>query len=171
MVAVDRCRGGTIQRSFELMRELMDELMRELVRKTSNLRKRLPGLLSVVMAGGCCHTALRAQDVPLSPRLSSELGHQNLSRVAASAADINAILVKDAGLMVEIKRWLAKDATEHGQIVSDSALNDDAIFDRWQTDFSFVSLPPTLLQRYGYLVPRVTRTSKPPKRRSSGFKN
>src|ERR1700722_12339668 len=169
MVAVDRCRGGTIQRSFELMRELMDELMRELVRKTSNLRKRLPGLLSVVMAGACCHTALRAQDVPLSPRLSSELGHQNLSRVAASAADINAILVKDAGLMVEIKRWLAKDATEHGQIVSDSDLNDDAIFDRLQTDIQFRSVATTLLQRYGYLVPMVNPNSQAAKAQEFRF--
>ena len=143
--------------------------MRELVRKTSNLRKRLPGLLSVVMAGACCHTALRAQDVPLSPRLSSELGHQNLSRVAASAADINAILVKDAGLMVEIKRWLAKDATEHGQIVSDSDLNDDAIFDRLQTDIQFRSVATTLLQRYGYLVPTVNPNSQAAKAQEFRF--
>ncbi len=62
--------------------------------------------------------------------------------------------------MVEIKRWLAKDATGHGQIVSDSDLNDDAIFDRLETDIQFRSVATTLLQRYGYLVPTVNPNSQ-----------
>jgi len=45
------------------------------------------------------------------------LALQNLSRVAASAAEIKGVLVKDAGLMVELKHWVARDATDHGQIV------------------------------------------------------
>ena len=131
-----------------------------IMRTTNNVQKRWFWLLSVLMVCACCHPASRAQDVASPPRLSSELGHQNLSRVAASAADIKAVLVKDAGLMVEIKRWLAKDATGHGQIVSDSDLNDDAIFDRLETDIQFRSVATTLLQRYGYLVPTVNPNSQ-----------
>jgi len=127
---------------------------------TSNMRKRVVGLLLLLMANACWHNALRAQDILSPPTLSSELGHQNLSRVAASAADIKAVLVKDAGLMVEIKRWLAKDATGHGQIVSESDLNDDAIFDRLESDLQFRSVATTILQRYGYLVPTVNPNSR-----------
>jgi hypothetical protein len=46
---------------------------------------------------------------------TSDLALQNLSRVAASAAEIKAVLFKDAGLMVELKHWVARDATDHGQ--------------------------------------------------------
>src|SRR6202030_4796302 len=67
----------------------------------------------------------------------SELGRENLSRAAASATDIKAVLIKDAGLMVELKRWIAKDATGHGQIVSDSDLTDEAMFDRLEIDVQF----------------------------------
>src|ERR1700685_2610477 len=52
----------------------------------------------------------------------SELGRDNLSRVAASAADIKTVLVKDTGLMVELKRWVARDATAQGQIIRESDL-------------------------------------------------
>lgn len=129
------------------------------MRGTNHIRKRLR-LLFVLVAWACCHPASPAQDSPLPPKLSSELSHQNLSRVAASAADIKAVLVKDAGLMVEIKRWLAKDATGHGQIVSDSDLSDDAIFDRLDTDIQFRSVATTLLQKYGYLVPTLNPNSQ-----------
>src|SRR5579864_9446568 len=124
------------------------------------MQKRVLGLISFLMTYACLHSALRAQDVLPAPPLSSELGHQNLSRVAASAADIKAVLVKDAGLMVEIKRWLAKDATGHGQIISESDLNDDAIFDRLESDLQFRSVATTILQRYGYIVPTVNPNSR-----------
>src|SRR4029077_17439588 len=55
-----------------------------------------------------------------NPQATSDLALQNLSRVAASAAEIKTILLKDAGLMVELKHTVAKEATDHGQIVSDS---------------------------------------------------
>ena len=71
--------------------------------------------------------------------------------------------------MVEIKRWLAKDATEHGQIVSDSDLNDDAIFERLETDIQFRSVATTLLQRYGYLVPTVNPNSQAAKAQEFWF--
>src|ERR1700735_84283 len=125
-----------------------------------NMRERLRGVLFLVMACVCCHPASRAQELAPPPMLTSELGHENLSRVAASAADIKSVLVKDPGLMVEIKRWLAKDATGHGQIISDDDLNDDAIFDRLETDIQFRSVATTLLQKYGYLVPTLNPNSQ-----------
>ena len=68
---------------------------------------------------------------------SSELSRQNFDRVAASASDIRTLLANDAGLMVALKRWIAKDASDHGQFVSDADLTDDAIFDRLQADVPF----------------------------------
>ena len=42
------------------------------------------------------------------PEESSDLAQENLSRVAASVTQIRQVLVKDEGLLVELKRWLAK---------------------------------------------------------------
>jgi polysaccharide biosynthesis/export protein len=95
----------------------------------------------------------------------SELGRENLSRAAASATDIKAVLIKDAGLMVELKRWIAKDATGHGQIISDRDLTDEAIFDRLDMDVQFRSLATLLVQKYGYLVPRLNPESEAAKER------
>jgi polysaccharide export outer membrane protein len=89
----------------------------------------------------------------------SELGRDNLSRVAASAAEIKSILVKDSGLMVELKRWVARDATAQGQVISDVDLSDDTIFDRLQSDVQFRSVATQLVQRYGYLVPQLNPDS------------
>jgi polysaccharide export outer membrane protein len=90
----------------------------------------------------------------------SDLGVQNFSRVAASAAEVKSVLVKDPGLMVELKRWVAKDATDHGQIISDSDLTDDAIFERLESDVQFRSVATLLVQRYGYLQPKVNPESE-----------
>ncbi len=109
-----------------------------------------------------CAAAVRAQDQRDRQSLSmptSELGRENLSRVAASASELKTILVKDTGLMVELKRWVAKDATSHGQIIGDFDLSDDAIFDRLQSDVQFRSVATMLVQRYGYLVPQVNPDS------------
>ena len=106
----------------------------------------------------CC--TARAQDRRRAPMPSSELGQENMNLVAASAADIKAVLVKDAGLMVELKRWVAKDATDQGQIVSESDLTNEAIFDRLDTDVRFRSVATLLLQQYGYLVPKVNPDSE-----------
>src|SRR6266478_9206724 len=57
---------------------------------------------------------------------ASDLALQNFSRVAGTAAEIKAVLLNDAGLMIALKHWVAKDATDHGQIVSDSDLTNDA---------------------------------------------
>src|ERR1700724_558808 len=124
-----------------------------------SVRVRVFCVLSVLFL---CSTAVRAQEGqgrqrPVMP--SSELGRENLSRVAASAAEIKTILVKDTGLMVELKRWVAKDATAQGQIISESDLTDDAIFDRLQSDVQFRSIATQLVQRYGYLVPQLNPDS------------
>jgi len=88
-----------------------------------------------------------------------ELGKDNSDRVAASAVQIKSVLAKDAGLLVELKRWVAKEATDSGQIVDDSLLTDDAIFNRLDTDVAFRSVATRLLQRYGYLLPSVNPDS------------
>lgn len=95
-----------------------------------------------------------------SSMTASALGRDNLSRVAASAAEVKAVLFKDAGLMVELKRWVAKDATEHGQIISDSDLTNDAIFFRLEEDAQFRAVATTLVQKYGYLVPKMNPDSE-----------
>ena len=83
----------------------------------------------------------------------SELAKDNLKHVAASSVQIREVLVKDAGLLVELKRWVAKEATDNGQIVEDSDLTDQAIFDRLDHDVAFRSVATLLVQRYGYLLP------------------
>ena len=76
------------------------------------------GLLLLAMTHA---SAARAQqrntNTPKASNTSntSDLALQNLSRVAASAAEIKAVLFKDVGLMVELKHWVARDATDHGQ--------------------------------------------------------
>ncbi len=102
-----------------------------------------------------------AQQQPSNPSTqpSSDLTSRNLSRVAASAAEIKTVLVEEAGLMVEVRRWVAKDATAHGQVVSDKDLSTDAIFVRLETDIQFRSAITTLVQQYGYLVPKLNPES------------
>jgi protein involved in polysaccharide export with SLBB domain len=82
-----------------------------------------------------------------------DLTQENLGRVAASGIQIRSVLVKDEGLMVELKRWVAKEATDNGQVVEDSSLTDQAIFERLEQDVAFRSVATRLLQRYGYLMP------------------
>ena len=84
---------------------------------------------------------------------SPDLSQENLNRVAASAVQIRSVLAKDEGLMVELKRWVAKEATDSGQVIEDANLTDQAIFDRIELDIKFRSVATRLLQRYGYLIP------------------
>ena len=83
----------------------------------------------------------------------TDLAQENLNRVAASASQIKTVLTKDEGLMVELKRWVAKEATDNGQVIDDENLTDQAIFDRLEQDVVFRSLATRLVQRFGYLVP------------------
>lgn len=105
-----------------------------------------------------CRVA-RAQERLPTPTPASDLARQNFERVAASASQIEVVLHKDSGLMVELKRWVAKDATDNGQLVSDSDLTDQAIYDRLERDVRFRSVATDLLQRFGYLLPQVNPES------------
>jgi len=101
----------------------------------------------------------RAQQQNTNATRTSDLALQNLRRVAASAAEIKAVLIKDPGLMVELKHWVARDATDHGQIVNDSDLTNDGIYERLDTDIQFRSTATALVQRYGYLLPKLNPDS------------
>src|SRR5467141_3125423 len=130
---------------------------------------RLPGILaSFFVLAFCAATQAQENDrqkAPRDPASSfrspelSDLAKENLDRVAASADQLKEVLVKDAGLLVELKRWVAKEATDNGQIVEDSSLTDQAIFERLDRDIAFRSVATRLVQRYGYLLPSVNPDS------------
>jgi len=84
-------------------------------------------------------SAARAQQSSDNSTKMSELAMRNMDRVAASPAEIKSLLLSLGGMMVELKRLVAKDASDHGQMVIDSDLTDDAIFDRLETDIQFRS--------------------------------
>ena len=136
-----------------------------LLQKEKRARKNLLVAVTVSFLAVWAAPVARAQQQEQQPqrnddgRNNSDLALQNLSHVAASAAEIKAILVKDAGLLVELKHLVAKDATDHGQIVSDSDLTDDAIYQRLETDVQFRSYATALVQRYGYLLPKMNPDS------------
>ncbi len=102
----------------------------------------------------------RAQQQPRNnPASMSDLASQNMNKVAASASDIKAVLLKEPGIMVELKRWVAKDSTDHGQIVGETELSEYAIFDRLENDVEFRSVATALVQRYGFLIPKINPDS------------
>jgi protein involved in polysaccharide export with SLBB domain len=90
----------------------------------------------------------------------SDLAKDNLARVAATSAQIQSVLVRDAGILVELKAWVAKEATDNGQVVDDSLLTDLAIFDRLDRDVEFRSVATRMVQRYGYLLPSINPDSE-----------
>lgn len=92
--------------------------------------------------------------------VSAELERQNMEHVAASVGQIVAVLHRDPGLLVELKRWIAKDATDHGQLISDADLTDEAIYERLETDIKFRSVATGLVQKYGYLQPQINPDSE-----------
>jgi hypothetical protein len=106
----------------------------------------------------CCCVA--AQTDQQRTAATSDLARQNMKLVAASAAQIKAILVQDPGMMVQLKQWVAKDATDHGQIVSEEDLSDQTILDRIENDLSFRSVATRLVQQFGFLVPQVNPASE-----------
>src|SRR5712692_8258178 len=83
----------------------------------------------------------------------------NLDRVAASADQILEVLNREGGLMVELKRLLAQDAGASGQILEEADLTDGAVAERLRSDLRARVLATRLLQRYGYLVPRLNPDS------------
>lgn len=108
----------------------------------------------------CYITTTLAQSQEDFRTSNSDLTRQNLSRVAASARDIKALLLKDPGLMVVLKRWVAQEATDHGQIISDQDLSDDVILGRLDTDIQFRSVATAILQRFDYLLPKLNPDSE-----------
>ena len=84
----------------------------------------------------------------------------NLEKAAASADQILGVVNKEPGLMVEFKRLLAQDAGASGQILEESDLTDAAVADRLHSDLRARVLATRLLQRYGYLVPRLNPDSE-----------
>ena len=106
-----------------------------------------------------CALLASAQQSNNKAAADTDLTVENQSRVAASTDVLKKILQTDAGLMVELKHWVAKDASDHGQILNDSDLTDDAIFTRLDDDIQFRSIATALVQRYGYLLPKLNPDS------------
>jgi polysaccharide export outer membrane protein len=90
----------------------------------------------------------------------SELENENLLRVAASPSQIQDVLLGQPGILVELKRWAAREASDNGQIVRDEDLTDNAIFERLKSDVAFRSVATRLVQHYGYLLPAVNPASE-----------
>src|SRR5260370_28186470 len=93
------------------------------------------------------------------PLHSPDIISDNLDKAAASAGQILEVVSKEAGLMVELKRLLAQDAGANGQILEEADLTDGAVADRLHSDLRARVLATRLLQRYGYLVPRLNPDS------------
>ncbi len=116
------------------------------------------------LAGVGCVVALLAnglfaQTRQQKPISQSQLARDNMAHVAANTEQLALILHRDAGLMVEVKRWIAKDATDHGQLITENDLSEDVIFDRLQMDIAFRSVVTDIVQKYGYLLPEVNPDS------------
>ena len=96
-------------------------------------------------------------DVPTRP---PDIISDNLDRVAASADQILEVLNREVGLMVEFKRILAQEAGMSGQILEESDLTDASVAERLRSSLRARVLATRLLQRYGYLVPKVNPDSE-----------
>jgi len=84
----------------------------------------------------------------------------NLERVAATVEQILEVVNRDAGLMVELKRAIAQDAGEGGQILEESDLSESAVTERLREDLRTRVLATRLLRKYGYLVPKLNPDSE-----------
>ncbi len=103
--------------------------------------------------------ALHSQTSPGTRQSQTEI-EQEKSRVAAPAEQIRIILVKDPGLLVELERLVEREAISNGQLVEDSDLTQEAIFERLDNDIAFRAAATRLLQHYGYLLPTVNPNSE-----------
>ncbi|HXE34490.1 MAG TPA: SLBB domain-containing protein [Verrucomicrobiae bacterium] len=92
-------------------------------------------------------------------RPSPDVATDNLDRVAATAEQILDFLKRDAGLMVVFKRVLAQDAGNAGQLLDETDLTDAAVIERLNDDLRARVLATRLLQRYGYLLPKLNPDS------------
>ena len=134
----------------------------------------LVALFAALFCGFCgraqaqsAQNAQRSKSSGESRRLSeaSELANENYEHLAAAPRQVQEVLLKDPGLLVELKRLAIKEATDNGQIVEDSSLTDQAIFERLEQDIKFRSLATRLVQRYGYLLPSFNPESEIAKQR------
>lgn len=98
---------------------------------------------------------VKKQEPPHLPDIVSD----NLDRVSATAEQILQIVDRDPGMMVELKRLFAEDAGTSGQILEETDLTDSAIIDRLRQDLRARVIATRLLQRYGYLLPKVNPDS------------
>ncbi len=132
--------------------------------------KKLVGLLALALlfcmqsypqrpSQGSAAQAAGTESPSRVPLHSPDIISDNLDRVAASADQILEVLNKEAGLMVELKRLLAQDAGVSGQILEESDLTDVAVAERLRSELRARVLATRLLQRYGYLVPRLNPDS------------
>ncbi|MBZ5565922.1 MAG: hypothetical protein LAP13_26315, partial [Acidobacteriia bacterium] len=108
-----------------------------------------------MLAGFATVLAVPAQE----PNSVSDWGTDNIDLVSASVRQIRDVLAKDPGLMVELKRLMAKRATDSGQIITERDLEDSAVLDRLESNPQLRALATRLLQRYGYLTPQLNPQS------------
>jgi protein involved in polysaccharide export with SLBB domain len=104
--------------------------------------------------------AAAQESAPHEPRRGEGIVADNLDHVAATVEQILEVLNRDAGLMVELKRVIAQDAGESGQILEESDLSESAITERLREELRTRVLATRLLQRYGYLLPKVNPDSE-----------
>jgi len=114
------------------------------------------GTLGVCLFAGAQQQRAADTSTPLSP---ADLSQQNMDFVGASPSQIKDLLLQAPGLMVELKRWVAQDATNHGQVIGKPDVTDAAIFDRLENDPEFCSAATRILQQFGYLLPEVNPNS------------
>jgi polysaccharide export outer membrane protein len=92
--------------------------------------------------------------------VASELSELNMNRVAATVPQIRTVLRKAPTLFLELKGWIAKEASDRGQIVEDADLTDRAVLERLEESVEFRAAATRLLQSYGYLLPQVNPESE-----------
>src|SRR6266481_2554658 len=138
----------------------------EFMRRHKNLRETITSIIVALLfcAPACAQQRAVPQrsgsDSPARvPARPPDIISDNLDRVAASADQILDVVNREAGLMVELKRLLAQDAGVSGQILEEAALTDTAVAERLRSELRARVLATRLLQRYGYLVPRLNPDS------------
>jgi len=129
-------------------------------------KNKFPLLLACAFALAFAALYASAQSKPSPTAPSSELERQNLAHVAARTSQLVGIFYRDPGLLVELKRWIARDATNHGQVIADADLTDEAIFERLEGDIVFRAQATLLVQQYGYLLPELNPESSLSKERA-----
>src|SRR6266571_9552811 len=137
----------------------MDSWMIVLVTKGRNLRTAVLSMCLCALSFFLVTCAFAQQPRENQAISASELAKDNLDRVAASESQITAVLNANPGLFVELKRWIAKDAADRGQIIKDTDLTDSAILVRLANDSRFRAAATRLLQQYGYLLPKANPDS------------